>query len=155
MIDCYYDNADHGTHNCFDAQNTYLLFLIIHFFRGTFDFFYLPIDFRNKCGLGYAFINFLSAKHAAKLYEEFHNKRWDEFNSKKVCEIKYARVQGRDNLIQHFKTAKFPSQEQEFQPLIYIHQRTISGKLVVDQDPKTIHEYLEEEQSPEGDANEE
>eukprot|EP00889_Picochlorum_renovo_P007491 jgi/Picre1/34521/NNA_001989.t1 len=110
---------------------------------GTYDFFYLPIDFRNKCGLGYAFINFLSGANAAKLYDTFHKKRWDEYNSKKVCEIKYARVQGRDNLINHFKTAKFPSSDREYMPLIFSHQQTVSGKIVVNPNAVTIHEYLD------------
>jgi len=103
----------------------------------------LPIDFRNRCGLGYAFINFISGKHAATLYKQFHNKRWDEHNSKKVCQIKYARVQGRDPLIEHFKTARFPSEEKEYQPLVYHHQATVTGKTVIDVDhPQTILQYL-------------
>ena len=109
----------------------------------TFDFFYLPKDFRNGAGLGYAFINFIDAKHTTILYDKFHNKRWDEHNSRKVCEITYGRVQGRDSLIDHFKSAKFPSSDPEYLPLIYEHRLTVSGKYVVDHKPLTIHEYLQ------------
>ena len=52
--------------------------------RGQYDFFYLPIDYKNKCNLGYCFMNFLNAELTAECYEEFHNKRWEEFNSKKA-----------------------------------------------------------------------
>jgi hypothetical protein len=125
------------------GQDTMIAMLDKCGLSATFDFFYLPKDFRNGAGLGYAFINFIDAKHAVKLYDTFHNKRWDEYNSKKVCEIKYARVQGRDNLINHFKTAKFPSSDREYLPLIYEHQQTVSGKYVVDSNSAlTIHEYL-------------
>jgi protein phosphatase 1 regulatory subunit 42 len=53
-------------------------------FKGTFDFFYLPIDFKNKCNVGYAFINMLKPQYIPPLVVRFNNKRWDKFNSEKV-----------------------------------------------------------------------
>jgi hypothetical protein len=132
------------------TQQTMIAMLEDAGLRGTFDFFYLPIDFRNRCGLGYAFVNFLSSAAAAKAYRHFHGRRWDEFNSKKVCEITYARVQGRDSLVQHFKTAKFPSEEAEYQPLVYEASKTGgadapedgSENTVMAHSPLPIHAYL-------------
>ncbi|MQM01549.1 hypothetical protein Taro_034309 [Colocasia esculenta] len=37
--------------------------------KGTYDFFYLPIDFKNKCNVGYAFINMVSTSHILSFYE--------------------------------------------------------------------------------------
>lgn len=87
-------------------------------FQGMYDFLYLPIDFKNKCNLGYAFVNFTDSKSAADFYEAFHNQRWSEFNSKKVCEITYGRVQGIKNLVQHFKNSRFPCSDPACLPLI-------------------------------------
>ena len=53
---------------------------------GRYDFFYLPIDFKNRCNLGYAFVNFKNASTTAEFYKEFHSKSWEEFNSKKVSD---------------------------------------------------------------------
>ncbi|KAL4420998.1 hypothetical protein ABPG77_001317 [Micractinium sp. CCAP 211/92] len=106
-------------------------------FGGTFDFFYLPIDFRNKCNLGYCFVNFLDAAVAGRLYRDFHQKRWEEYNSKKVCEVTYGRVQGREALVSHFRASKFPSDDIEFMPLVFT--RVEAGLAAR---PVPIHQYL-------------
>ena len=82
-----------------------LLSVIDKNYRGKYDFFYLPIDFKNKCNVGYAFINFRDAQYIPEFYREHHRKNWQKFNSDKICEIAYARIQGRSHLIQHFQSS--------------------------------------------------
>ncbi|KAJ0960249.1 hypothetical protein J5N97_001924 [Dioscorea zingiberensis] len=66
--------------------------------KGTYDFLYLPIDFKNKCNVGYAFINMLSPSHIIPFYEAFNGKKWEKFNSEKVASLAYGRIQGRQLL---------------------------------------------------------
>jgi hypothetical protein len=56
-------------------------------FYGKYDFFYLPIDFRNKCNVGYAFINFVNSRDICEFVEEFNHKKWEKFNSEKVSDL--------------------------------------------------------------------
>lgn len=72
-----------------------LLTTIDETFRGTYDFFYLPIDFKNKCNVGYAFINMVRPEYIIPLIQKFDRKKWEKFNSEKVCNISYARIQVR------------------------------------------------------------
>lgn len=72
-----------------------LLTTIDEKFRGTYDFFYLPIDFKNKCNVGYAFINMVCPHYIIPLIQKFDRKKWEKFNSEKVCNISYARIQVR------------------------------------------------------------
>lgn len=61
--------------------------------QALYDFFYLPIDFKNKCNLGYAFINFRDPRCISAFFRDFADKRWERFNSEKVCVVTYARIQ--------------------------------------------------------------
>jgi len=79
--------------------------------KGKYDFFYLPIDFSNRCNFGYAFINFTDTKFIKDFYLEFNGKKWEKFNSEKICEIKYARIQGYSNLMQHFQYSRVMNQQ--------------------------------------------
>lgn len=69
--------------------------------KKKFDFFYLPIDYnvrfefiQNNCNVGYAFLNFIHTKFIADFYKDFHQRKWNKFNSVKVCQVCYARIQG-------------------------------------------------------------
>lgn len=86
---------------------------------GLYDFFYLPIDFKNKCNVGYAFINFVNPLSIPSFYKEFNNNKWERFNSEKVCQISYARIQGKDAMIEHFRNSSLLFEDPKCQPLIF------------------------------------
>jgi len=87
--------------------------------RGSFDFIYLPIDFKNWCNVGYAFINFVKPEESVRFYENFHGKRWKHFNSEKICQISYARIQGKQMLIDHFQTSNLLGEDKRCRPMIF------------------------------------
>jgi RNA recognition motif-containing protein len=88
-------------------------------YRGLYDFFYLPIDFKNKCNVGYAFVNFIQPVTIAQFHEDFNNKKWEKFNSEKVCKIAYARIQGKNQLIEHFKNSSLMFEDPKCRPIIF------------------------------------
>jgi hypothetical protein len=96
-------------------------------FKHVYDFFYLPIDLKNKCNVGYAFVNFISPLYILKFFEEFNGQRWEKFKSEKICQLAYARIQGHQALLIHFrsydnvlqqsmKVRPFISQERKIDP---------------------------------------
>eukprot|EP00198_Chlamydomonas_reinhardtii_P010741 XP_001700078.1 RNA-binding protein [Chlamydomonas reinhardtii] len=96
-----------------------LLATIDEQFRGTYDFFYLPIDFKNKCNVGYAFINMINPFDIIALVERFNNRRWERFNSEKVCSISYARIQGRAALVAHFQNSSLMHEDKRCRPILF------------------------------------
>nr|ABR19817.1 terminal ear1-like 1 protein [Populus tremula x Populus alba] len=85
----------------------------------SYDFLYLPIDFNNKCNVGYGFVNMTSPQAAWRLYKAFHNQHWEVFNSRKICAVTYARVQGLEALKEHFKNSKFPCEMDHYLPVVF------------------------------------
>ncbi|KAK6132370.1 hypothetical protein DH2020_033891 [Rehmannia glutinosa] len=90
-----------------------------------YDFLYLPMDFRKKDNLGYAFVNFTTAVMAMKFKKILQNYKWglvyDEgriFTSKKICDITWARIQGKKPLIERFQNSSFACDKLEFLPVV-------------------------------------
>jgi hypothetical protein len=88
-------------------------------FANKFDLFYLPIDYQNHCNLGFAFINFVDPMHIVQFYDTFRGKKWKKFNSEKICELAFAKFQGKKDLIAHFeKGAVMNLDSEEKRPVI-------------------------------------
>ena len=73
-------------------------------FENKFDIVYLPQDYINNSNLGFGFINFVNPFHLVLFYEEFINKKWNFFNSKKRCNLAYSKYQGKNELIKYILT---------------------------------------------------
>jgi hypothetical protein len=96
-------------------------------FDGMYDFFYLPIDFKNKCNVGYAFINFLDANDVGHFSKEFNGQRWRNFNSEKICGITYARIQGKAAMIARFQNSSLLEKDDSYKPLLFVSKGPNKG----------------------------
>jgi len=93
-------------------------------FKKDYDFVYLPTDFNSECNVGYAFINFRAPATCQRFMQEFNGVKTKDclpgFGSSKVCEVTYARVQGRDANMGNLRDVKFIeklTEHPEWQPL--------------------------------------
>ncbi|KAL4322856.1 protein MEI2-like 4 isoform X1 [Arachis ipaensis] len=87
--------------------------------KGAYDFVYLPIDFKNKCNMGYAFINMTNPSLIIPFYQEFNGKKWEKFNSEKVATLAYARIQGKAALIAHFQNSSLMNEDKRCRPILF------------------------------------
>jgi len=95
-------------------------------YKGLFDFMYLPIDFKNKCNVGYGFLNFRTPETCDKFINAFHGvdvrKCLPGLNSKKVVEVTPARVQGLSENVRRLRNSPVMNQLQdhpEWMPLLF------------------------------------
>ncbi|SBT38010.1 RNA-binding protein, putative [Plasmodium ovale wallikeri] len=96
-------------------------------FRGLYDFFYLPIDFRNKCNVGYAFINFIHPHYAELFIKFFNNYKLSAFKSNKVCTVTWGRVQGLKANIEHYRNSAIMTIPiPQYKPILFQNGITVS-----------------------------
>jgi len=75
-------------------------------FEGSYDFVYLPLDFKGMVGVGYSFINLINWQEAVRFQQHFTGfSRWS-FNSDKVCEVIWSKsLQGRDAHVERYRNS--------------------------------------------------
>jgi RNA recognition motif-containing protein len=91
-------------------------------FSATFDFFYLPMDFRTGKNMGYAFLNFTIPYFAQLFAHMFHNTRLGFTSSSKVLYISASRRQGLRENIELFRNSDLLSSESfpYFKPFVLV-----------------------------------
>ena len=105
--------------------NKYSIKLLVNelnlYFKDKYDLIYLPIDIVNCCNLGFGFINFTNNFHILSFYEHYNGKKWIKFNSDKKCELVYAKIQGKDNLMKNIILSENYNNEKNI-PIYYLNQ---------------------------------
>eukprot|EP00984_Skeletonema_dohrnii_P002185 scaffold749_cov90-Skeletonema_dohrnii-CCMP3373.AAC.10 len=92
------------------------------------DFFYLPIDFKNKCNRGYAFVNFVDYKDIVPFFDEYNGTSWKRFNSDKICDITYARIQGKAAMLKRFENSALMAKDDEYRPMVFVSHGERKGQ---------------------------
>ncbi|KAL3780276.1 hypothetical protein ACHAWO_007053 [Cyclotella atomus] len=93
------------------------------------DFFYLPIDFKNKCNRGYAFVNFVDYKDIIPFFDAYNGNSWSKFNSDKICDITYARIQGKAAMLKRFENSALMEKDDEYRPMVFVSHGERKGQL--------------------------
>ncbi|KAF5141648.1 meiosis protein mei2 [Vairimorpha ceranae] len=94
---------------------------------GCYDFVYLRMDFKNKCNVGYAFVNFTCTEHIKTFYKKINNKGWKLFSSNKIAELTYASIQGFDSLVNKFKNSNVMKEQESYRPKIFHKEGNLKG----------------------------
>ena len=93
------------------------------------DFFYLPIDFKNKCNRGYAFVNFVDYKDIIPFFDQYNKCGWKRFNSDKICDITYARIQGKATMLKRFENSSLMEKDDEYRPIVFVSHGERKGQI--------------------------
>merc|ERR1712186_284538 len=95
-----------------------------HGFRGYYDLVYLPMDFKTKHGLGYAFINLVSTESAECFRQKFHGfSKWP-LHSAKICAVSWSNAyQGVHDNVERYRNSPVmhESVPDGFKPLLFVN----------------------------------
>ncbi|KAI9510114.1 RNA recognition motif 2-domain-containing protein [Russula earlei] len=83
------------------------------------DFFYLRMDFKNGCNVGYAFVNFITVDDLLRFAKARLGVRWNMYASEKVLQMSYANYQGKEALVEKFKNSAIMDERDSWRPKIF------------------------------------
>lgn len=95
-------------------------------FGGKFNFFYAPLDFNSGNNLGYAFINFFHNSDVAEFFQVFDGLRVERDGGwgQKELQVCWARVQGLDPNVEHYRNSPVNDMPEQFRPMVFKNDGT-------------------------------
>ncbi|GAV76222.1 RRM_2 domain-containing protein [Cephalotus follicularis] len=87
--------------------------------RSAYDLVYLPMDFGFHANLGYAFVNFTNAVGASRFCKFFDKYEWKVPENRKICEVSWAKYQGKDALMGHLGQMRFLCHTNAYLPVVF------------------------------------
>lgn len=91
-------------------------------FAGRYDFVYLPMDFKSRASLGYAFVNLVSACEANPFWKHFDGfSRW-VLPSQKVCSVNWSSpYQGLEAHVERYRNSPVmhDAVPDEYKPMLF------------------------------------
>ena len=83
------------------------------------DFFYMPIDMRYQCNVGYCFVNITSAEGVARFHAAFKGTKLTQIASKKSAEICVGRMQGWHANVEAYRNNAVMELPEQYQPIVF------------------------------------
>jgi len=104
------------------TRQTLLELIDIVGFAGKYNLVYMPMDFKNKINLGYAFIDLISEDVAQKFFETFSGFCDRGFSLEKECEVCWSTVQGYPAHIERYRNSPVMHHlmPDDFKPLLFV-----------------------------------
>lgn len=97
-------------------------------FNKFYSFVYLPTDFKNFAGFGYAFVNFATHESAVRAKRQFEGYCNWNVPSQKVCEVVWSGpVQGLSNHTERYRNSPVmhDSVPDEYKPVVFIEGKRV------------------------------
>lgn len=104
------------------TRDMFLKLLDSEGFSGSYDFLYLPVDFRRWAGFGYAFVNAVTHADAKRMKQHFEGFQTWKLGSAKVCEVRWGEpLQGLDMHIERYRNCPVMHElvQDEFKPVVF------------------------------------
>merc|ERR1712217_871416 len=93
-----------------------------HGFRGFYDFIYLPVDFKRRAGLGYAFVNMATHQAAERMFEVMQGFTAWPYSSTKVLDLAWGEpLQGLEAHVERYRNSPVMHRDvpDKFKPLLF------------------------------------